>query len=299
MNGTTAWRTRIAAAAAGLGIAVLGGCAGLPPAPPPLNPVRFLSINDVYVADTLPDGTGGLARVATVRDRLEDQGDVVFVLAGDVLSPSPLSEYYRGRQMVDALNAAGLDYATFGEHDLALERDALAARIAESAFRWLSANCLRTDGTPLPGVLPWDTLRVSGHKVGIFGLTLEGEYPAGVRCADPDSAARAAVAALVADSADLVVGLTHQPVAADRALLVAEPALDLILGGHEQEAHDSVISARHLLKADANSRTAQFVTLWGGKGDWRQAVALLEIDARLPFDSTTQRVVEQWSDSLR
>ena len=49
------------------------GCGG-PPRPMPLKPVRFLSINDVYVADTLADGQGGLARVATVRNRWPTRG---------------------------------------------------------------------------------------------------------------------------------------------------------------------------------------------------------------------------------
>ena len=52
----------------------VAGCGGNAPPPIPLNPVRFLSINDVYVADTLADSRGGLARVATVRRRLADQG---------------------------------------------------------------------------------------------------------------------------------------------------------------------------------------------------------------------------------
>jgi 2',3'-cyclic-nucleotide 2'-phosphodiesterase (5'-nucleotidase family) len=75
--------------------ALLGAaaCAGGPGKPAPLNPVRFLLVNDVYVADTMADGNGGLARVATVRRRLADQGPVLFVLAGDVLSPSLLSKY--------------------------------------------------------------------------------------------------------------------------------------------------------------------------------------------------------------
>ena len=87
----------------------LAGCMGLPPTPPPTNPIRFLSINDVYVLDTLADGSGGLARVATLRNRLAGVGPTIFVLAGDVLSPSLLSKYYSGRQMVEALNAAHLD----------------------------------------------------------------------------------------------------------------------------------------------------------------------------------------------
>lgn len=276
-----------------------GACAGGAGKPIPLNPVRFLLVNDMYVADTMADGNGGLARVATVRRRLADQGPVLFVLAGDVLSPSLLSKYYSGRQMVEAFNAAHLDYATFGNHEFELPLDTLEARIAESDFRWLSSNCDKADGTPLAKVLPWDTVRVSGQKVGLFGLTLQGAYRKAYRCSDPDSAAATAIDTLIAQGAELVVGLTHQTIEADRDLLSREPRLDLILGGHEHEAHDSIVSGRNVLKADANSRTAQFVTLWGGKGKWRQAVGLVKMDNRLPDDTLVAAVVARWDDSLR
>jgi len=277
----------------------VAGCAGNAPPPIPLNPVRFLSINDVYVADTLADDRGGLARVATVRKRLADQGPVVFVLAGDVLSPSLASKYYRGRQMIDALNAAKLNYATFGNHEFDFEADTLLARIAESGFKWISTNCTRPDGTPFPKVLPWDTLRVSGHKVGLFGLTLEGTYPSYVRCSNPDTAAHRVIETLSSEGVDLIVGLTHQTMAADRNLLGRESKLDLILGGHEHEAQDSVVSGRHAVKADADAKTAQFVTLWGGKGNWRQAVGQVVINGALPPDTAVAKVVARWNDSLQ
>ena len=283
----------------GLGVLFAAACVPGAKAPEPLNPVRLLLINDVYVADTLSDGTGGLARVATVRNRLADQGPVLFILAGDVLSPSLLSKYYGGRQMVEALNAAKLDYATFGNHEFELPRDTLIARVAESSFKWLSANCGLADGSRFPKVAPWDTVRISDHLVGLFGLTLRGDYRSYVRCGDPDSAATLAVDTLTALKADLIVGITHQNADADRDLLAHEPRIDLILGGHEHEAQDSVVSGRHVLKADANSRSAQFATLWGGKGEWRQAVALVRIDSRLPDDTATARVAEAWADSLR
>ena len=216
----------------------LAACIGSAPPPIPLRPVRFLLVNDVYLADTLADGRGGLARVATVRKRLADQGPVVFVLAGDVLSPSVLTKYYAGRQMVESFNAAKLDYATFGNHEFDLERDTLLARIQESKFKWISSNCTLPDGAPLPKVLPWDTLRISGHKVGLFGLTLQGNYPPTVRCANPDSAAQRAVETLTAEGADLIVGITHQNIRADRDLLARDPRIDLLLGGHEHEAQD-------------------------------------------------------------
>jgi 5'-nucleotidase len=280
-------------------LAGVAGCMGNAPPPIPLNPVRFLLINDVYVADTMNDGHGGLARVATVRNRLADQGPVVFLLAGDVLSPSLLGKYYRGAHMVDALNAAKLDYATFGNHEFDLELDTLVARIAASKFKWLSSNCTLANGTAIPQVLPWDTLRISGHKVGLFGLTLQGDYPETIRCTNPDTAAQRVVETLSSEEADLIVGLTHQTVQADRDLLAREPRIDLILGGHEHQALDSTVSGRHVAKADANARTAQFATLWGGKGKWRQALGLVKIDAGLPLDTAVTRVVEAWEDSLQ
>ena len=284
-----------------LGPLLLGliSCIGNAPPPIPLKPVRFLVISDVYVADTLPDGRGGLARVATVRHRLADTGPILFVLAGDVLSPSLESKYLHGRQMIAALDAAKLDYATFGNHEFDFELDTLVARIAESKFKWISSNCTKADGTAFPSVLPWDTLRVSGHKVGLFGLTLQEHYPAYVRCANPDTVAHRVIQTLADEGADLIVGLTHQTMAADRELLGREPRLDLILGGHEHIALDSAVTNRHVVKADANARSAQFVTLWGGKNEWRQATGLVRIDAALPADTSTARVIQVWEDSLR
>jgi 2',3'-cyclic-nucleotide 2'-phosphodiesterase (5'-nucleotidase family) len=253
------------------------GCYAAVPPPIPLKPIRFLLINDVNVADTLPNGRGGLARVATVRGRLADQGPVLFVLGGNGLSA--------GRQMVDLLNSAKLDYATLGEHELNLGLDTLMARVAESKFTWISSNCTRADGTPVAKVIPWDTLRISGHKVGLFGLTLEGPYPADLRCANADSVAHRTIETLGAEAADVIVAITHQTTDADRNLLGREPKLDLILGGHAQKATDSVVSSRHVLKADENAQSAQFVTLWGGKDSWKQAVGLVPIDGTLPSDT--------------
>jgi 5'-nucleotidase len=287
--------TRLIGVALALSVA---GCVGNAPPPIPLKPVRFLSINDVYMADTTLNGEGGLARVATVRNRLADQGRVLFVLAGDMLSPSLSSKYLHGRQMVEVLNTAKLDYATFGNHEFDFPADTLVTRISESKFKWISSNCTRTDGAAFPKVLPWDTLRVSGHKVGLFGLTLEGHYPDYVRCSNPDTAAHRVIQTLTDEGADLIVGITHQAMAADRELLGREPKLDLILGGHDHVAMDSVVSNRHVVKADANATTAQFVTVWGGKGQWRQATGMVRIDGSLPPDTATARVVADWSDTL-
>ena len=61
---------------------------------------------------------GGVARFGAGRSGER----VLFLMAGDLFSPSLLSKWYQGRQMVQAMNAAGVDYATLGNHEFDVDR---------------------------------------------------------------------------------------------------------------------------------------------------------------------------------
>ncbi len=314
MTGTVAGRTGRRARGGDVAVAALLGLVALvaacrpqrgpvPPAPRPAT-VRLLLVNDVYVADTLRDGRGGVARIAALRDSVERAtgGRVLFLLAGDVLSPSVLGKWYGGAQMVEAFNAARLDYATLGNHEFDGSRANLLARLAESRFTWLSGNCRdATTGAPFPGVRGWDTVRVDGVLLGLFGTTVVRDYPSYVRCADADSATTALVDTLRAAGAALVVGLTHRFIFEDAATLAREPRIDAILGGHEHvgvriERPDG----RRILKAQSNARNAALLTFTrdGAGGGWRQADRLLETAPGQWGDPATEAVVQRWRDSL-
>ncbi len=277
---------------------LLAACAPATVPTPATAPLRFLLVNDVYFGDTLRDGSAGLARVAALRDSLARTGPVAFVLAGDFLSPSLLSKWYRGEQMRQELNAADVDRVTFGNHEFELDRDTLIARIANSRFKWTSANCMMADGNPFPGVSRWDTSTVNGVKVGVFGVTIVESYRRYAKCSNADSAAHWAVASLKGTGAQVIYGLTHQTKEADSLLLLREPDITFILGGHEHEWHRILAGDRRLLKADANSRTAQLLTLTRSSNGWNQHDELIRIDKHLPFDASTQAVVSVWNDSI-
>lgn len=264
--------------------------------------VRILSVNDVYVADTLRDGTGGLARVAAVRDSLARLGPVVFMLAGDVVAPSLLTKWYGGAQMIDAFNAARLDFATFGNHEFDISQAQLEARLAQSKFRWLSTNCTRADGTPFPGTRGWDTVRVNGTLLGVVGATIVTRYPRWVSCRPALPAVRAAVDTLQQRGAQLIVGLTHLSVREDSALLASEPRLTAILGGHEHTEQRVALGSRVVRKADSDARTAVVMSIVrdgeGGLGGWRAVDQLVALGRGAPEDAATALVVSRWRDSL-
>ena len=96
--------------------------------------LTVLQLNDLYdIAPVQKGKRGGLARIATLRDRIAGESPhTVLVLAGDFLSPSITSSVFHGSQMVDVLNAVGLDYATFGNHEFDFGAEVTRERIRQS-----------------------------------------------------------------------------------------------------------------------------------------------------------------------
>ncbi len=298
--------SRLVASALVVSVCALSACArsgpgGSSPSPSASTPtVRFLLVNDTYVSDTLRDGSGGLARVAAWRDSVERATNdrVLLLFAGDLLSPSLLSKWYQGVQMVQALNATRADYGTLGNHEFDVDRPQFEARIAESRFRWLSANCRFGDGTPFPGVRGWDTLTVDGTRVGIFGTTVQAEYRSWVACSDANVAARAAVDTLEGLGVDLVVGLTHQFMWHDTATLIHETRVPLLLGGHDHDGRRFARDGRLLIKAASNARTAAYVTATQTNGQWQLDDRLLRPARGWTEQAATAQVTAAWRDTL-
>ncbi|MCC6244549.1 MAG: bifunctional metallophosphatase/5'-nucleotidase [Gemmatimonadaceae bacterium] len=262
--------------------------------------VRMLLVNDVYVTDTLRDGSGGLPRVAALRESIERAtgAPVLFVLAGDVISPSVLSKWYGGAQMIDGFNAARLNYATLGNHEFDGSRANLLSRLGESKFQWLSGNCGESNGAPFPGVRGWDTLRISGVKIGIVGTTVSLDYAPYVGCRNPDSATTALVDTVQRAGADLIVALTHRFMFEDVHTLESEPRITAILGGHDHDGRRMAKDGRLLIKAVSNSRTAALVTFTRNGARWVVTDSVFRIGAGMRDDPTTAASVQRWRDTL-
>jgi 5'-nucleotidase len=291
----------------------VAACASTPPeAPQRAAEVVLIHLNDLYEIDATEGGrAGGLARVATVVERLRAEGRTVLVtLGGDYLSPSVLGTAVvdgaplAGRQMVDVLNATGVDWATFGNHEFDLPEPAFRARLAESRFRIVSSNVVAADGRPFPGVATSAvaTLEAGGRtlRIGLLGVTIDSNRTKWVAYREPIGAAREAVEAL-GDRVDAVVALTHLSLSQDADLVAAVPGIDVALGGHE---HDNWTMRRGprfvpVVKADANARSVAIVTLRFAPDGRRPTVstALLPIDASIPASPRVERLVRSWTDA--
>ena len=106
--------------------------------------VTLLQVNDVYQFAPVDQGTrGGLGRIMTLKRSIQQENpNTLLLMSGDTISPSVESITYKGAQMIEAWNAIGLDYATFGNHEFDFGPDVLKQRIGESKFGWIAANVI-------------------------------------------------------------------------------------------------------------------------------------------------------------
>jgi 5'-nucleotidase len=271
--------------------------------------ITLLQVNDVYTLEPVDEGRrGGFARLATLVKRIRRENPATLLaVAGDVISPSVASTLLKGEQMIGGLNALGLDVATFGNHEFDFGPAVLLDRMRESAFTWLSTNVVdRRTGRPFGGAQPELFLTLAGVRVGVLGVTTP--QTAATSSPGPDveireaiGVARAATADLRTRGAQLVVAVTHQEMAADRAMAAAPGVeLDVILGGHEHEPLVAEEGRTLITKAGADARYLVQVDLWiGSDGKLRErSWAFHEVSERIAPDPDTARVVRTWSERV-
>lgn len=246
--------------------------------------LTILQVNDVYEITPVEKGKkGGLARVATLRDRIaRESPNLVFVLPGDFLSPSTMSSLFQGSQMVATMNATGLDLATFGNHEFDFGQEVTRERMRESRFTWVSSNVLDpVTGLPFGGAVPFVLREYGGIRVAFIGLVTPETHTlskgaTGLKFLDPIQAAKEVVARARRARADLIVALTHQDMADDKQLAAAVPEIDVIAGGHEHVALDARVGRTLILKTGSD------------------AVSLGRIDLTVTVDKGGRRVESKW-----
>lgn len=202
--------------------------------------VTFLHTNDVY--EISPQrGRGGIAELAAAiaRERAA-AAHAVTTFGGDLLSPSLMSGLTRGAQMIEAMNAVGIDFAVPGNHEFDFGDDVLRARMDESRFPWLATNITQSDGRIFHSGVSTAIREIGGIRFGFFGITTpETTFLAspgkGTRFAPHVETAEAAVKALREQGADVIVALTHLNIAEDREIARRVKGISLILGGHDHE----------------------------------------------------------------
>lgn len=284
------------------------------------NEVVILQLNDVYEIGPIEGGkVGGLARVATVKKQLESQYEhVITILSGDFLNPSLVGtltdengEKIKGRQMVESLNALGLDFVTLGNHEFDLKENELVQRIYESDFIYTCANAFHVangDTVPFQQIVNGDTVAVSTSEqrsikfkngvetnLAFIGNVLPFSKPNYVYYTDQFQAVVDEYNR-IKSSANIVLGLTHQSIDEDKKLATMVPEMPLLLGGHEHVNMKHQVGEVTITKADANAKTAYVHKLSIDENGALESFTseLISITDTIQEDDAVKKVVEKW-----
>jgi 2',3'-cyclic-nucleotide 2'-phosphodiesterase (5'-nucleotidase family) len=302
--------------------------------------IVFVQLNDVYEIAPLEGGKyGGLARVATIIDELKAKNPYTYViLSGDFISPSALgtSEFegkrINGRQMVDVMNAIGVNYVTFGNHEFDYRYEVLQDRINESDFEWISSNVFKLNsnkgtgmsfekydarpysywrdsniagidmtllGKPFPEYI---ILGVPGYlkdqpiKLGMIGLCIGANKQPYVTYENYVESAKR-VYGIIKDSIDNLIGITHLAIDEDKNLASQLPALSLIMGGHEHVNMYHKVGNTIITKADANARTVYVHTLSFDISNKLVDIKsdLIKVDGSIAEKPSVKELVDEWT----
>ena len=281
---------------------------------------QFFHINDVYEIAPLENGkVGGMARVATAFKELKAKNpNTFFVHAGDFANPSLLGtlkyegKRIRGRQMVEVMNACGVDVVTFGNHEFDISENELQERLNESTFDWLATNVLHQTADKLEPFykirngqkefvhenLIWEIKDADGTtlKIGLFGPTIDSNPVDWVVYEDYYQESVNSYLELVCQT-DLVLGLTHLEIVQDKKLASLLPHVPLFMGGHDHHHSLDTVGNVVIAKADANAKTAylhQFI-VDKNNNTTKFTSQLLYINDEIEEDPSVAAIVEKWN----
>ena len=264
---------------------------------------------------------GGIARRAALAQRIrkeqESRGGTVWLVdAGDFSDGTPFSIAYKGEADIAAMNAAGYDFATLGNHEFNYPPAHMKKLLSQAHFPILCANAVEKMGDKT--LVPAYTIRAVGPvKIALFGLvTREARaYPAaaqGIVILDEVQTARRMVAEL-SPQADIIILISHCGEKTDHAIAQAVKQIDVIVGGHSHSrlpAGKFVWHSDELKADDVNGTIIVQNHQWGGElgrldllfspdaqGGWkvdRYRARLIPVTPDIREDSAVAAVVERF-----
>ena len=247
--------------------------------------ITLLGVGDIY--DFAGDGTrGGFARLnAVALAERANNPNTLYVMDGDMLSPSLLSGIDKGQNTIDLTNLVPFDLAVPGNHEFDFGPENFMEKLAASAYPWAAVNITNADGSPVAGLGGTMIKDVGGVMVALVPVAQDTSPEVSttgdlVFLSTVDTGIAAAEAAREA-GADIVVGVVQTNMTNDRAL-IGSGAFDVVLSGDD-----------HSYGTSYDGRTAYVETSIDGR-----YLSPLDLTVEIGADADGKRTID-WTPMFR
>ncbi|XP_069355858.1 snake venom 5'-nucleotidase isoform X1 [Maniola hyperantus] len=266
--------------------------------------VLIIHFNDVYNIEptTSTEPVGGALRFSTAVKALQHLNPLVL-FSGDAFSPSMLSTFTKGEQMVPVLNEIGTHCAVFGNHDFDFGLDVLSNLVAQCNFPWLMSNVIDNEtGRPLGDGKITHALLCNGHKIGLIGLveqewldTLATINPEEVTFIDFLQAGNKLASQLKQEGCEYVIALTHMRTPNDIKLAEGCNEIDLILGGHDHVYEVLEVNNKYIVKSGTDFRQFSKININFGSDIARVEITDVDVNSSYAEDPVLKAKVDKYS----
>ncbi len=208
--------------------------------------LTILGIGDIYEFSDRK-GVGGVAKLnAVARAERAANPNTLYLFDGDMLSPSLLSGFDHGQNMIDLTNIVPFDIAVPGNHEFDFGVENFLEKMKASKYPWAAINIANADGSPLEGLGGVTWKEMAGLRIALIPVAQDTSPEVSdtgdlVFLPTVETAIAAAKAAR-GEGADLVIGVVQTPQTNDRKLIRSH-AFDVIVSGDDHSyatAYDGV-----------------------------------------------------------
>lgn len=279
-------RVAVAAAVTALALTVTGVASASAAPKSPLGPkgnaygttvdINLVTVNDFHGRIEQAGTAAGIARLSTAVNQLRAENpNTLFAAAGDMIGASTFTSFIQNDEpTIEALNAAGLDVSSVGNHEFDQGFDDLTDRVMPLAdWEYLGAN-VYDKITGDPALPEYWIAKMDGVRVGFVGAVTDElpslVAPSGIEDITVGSPVEAAnrVADQLSDGrshngeADIVIMLVHEGAtnttlasATDTStrfgqiVVGANDNIDAIVSGHTHLAYNHVIDGRPVISS--------------------------------------------------
>lgn len=266
--------------------------------------IVFLSVNDMHAKiDNFP-------RFKSLVDSIKGCHENVLLLsAGDIFTGNPVVDQYpdKGYPMIQLMNLTGFNASALGNHEFDYGQDVLAKRIAQAEFPILCANIFYNEAPPLD-IKPYVIIKLgNGVSVGILGLIQINE--AGLPDSHPSRLSGISFKPGIevapdykwlADSCNIVIGLSHLGFETDVEVAEKMGTFDVIIGGHTHTLVSNPREYNDVLIVQSGSGL-KYVTLTTiclvDKKVVGKKAQILEVQKHQHTDATLDSLLAQFNDN--
>jgi len=268
--------------------------------------ISILHFNDIYnVTEQPKEPKAGAARFATAMKSFADR-DPLVLFCGDALSPSVMSTFTKGEQMVTVMNRLGIHCACYGNHEFDFGLERLEDVNAATNFPWLLSNMVDDETQkPLGDAKEYHIIEWKGWKIGLMGLgeaqwleTMATINPEEVSYYDYVEKANQLCPILREKGCNYIIAMTHLRRPNDIRLMENAPDVDLFLGGHDHDYEIIKVNDKVTLKSGADFIEFSMVTLTLEDSKVKVDIERVEVDSKFEPDPGMVEALSHYEEVL-